>query len=116
MNKIKEFYKKHEGAIWLGIGTIGMATTLVGMYYIGYSIGANSVGEKIRLIADEDKTNTLRMLLLGAEKSDKAYNMYNEGGVNLDYLDSLKNHIVSEGIPENSKIHALIIQLKTEKA
>lgn len=115
MNKIKEFCKKHEGAIWLGIGTIGMATTLAGMYYIGYSIGANSVGEKIRLIADEDKTNTLKMLLSGAEKSDKVYNMYNEEGVNLDYLDSLKNHIVSEGAPESSKIHALIVLLKTEK-
>ena len=115
MKKFKEFYKKHEGAIWLGIGTIGMATTLAGMYYIGYSIGANSVGEKIRLIADEDKTNTVRILLSGAEKSDKVYNMYNGKGVNLDYLDSLKNRIVSEGVPESSKIHALTVLIKTEK-
>lgn len=111
MNKIKEFYKKYEGAIWLGIGTIGMATTLAGMYYIGRCDGKVESIRSIRKAFDTDTVNVFDSMSIMAESSSNVFATYPGECDSLEYLDKVKEKIVEEA-GENFDLVGVLAFLK----
>lgn len=111
MNKIKEFYKKHEGAIWLGIGTIGMATTLVGIYHIGRCDGKVEGVKELKAMFNSGDTNMLNRFCQMAFESTDVFSTHPGECDSLEYLDNVKGMIVEEA-GENFDLVGVLAFLK----